>query len=264
MIIRSAAESSGLEIAWNLQCGVVHTFVGGSDLHGASVGSDDLDIFGIFVEEPDYTLGVQAGNNLSWETFQWSTAPNTRKNTREDVDIVLHSLRKWARLAAVGNPTILHFLFTPVSPTYTPWHEMVRHKDLFLSRSHVNAFLGYAEAQYKRLNGLLSRDTNRPELVEKYGFDTKMAMHMIRLMFECKELMEKGEITLPSPWKDELIDIRQGRMTLQALNQYYRDLESDCRELSKVSYLPEKVDYQKINRVLVRAYNAHWQFCHYY
>jgi hypothetical protein len=37
---------------------VIHLFVGGSELHGAKVhGTDDLDIYGLYIEPPDLVLG---------------------------------------------------------------------------------------------------------------------------------------------------------------------------------------------------------------
>src|SRR4051812_45012804 len=49
---------------------MVHLFVGGSELHGAKVhGTDDLDIYGVYVEPPELVLGLE-----SFPHFVWSTA----------------------------------------------------------------------------------------------------------------------------------------------------------------------------------------------
>ncbi|HXJ88505.1 MAG TPA: hypothetical protein VMS18_16920 [Candidatus Binatia bacterium] len=40
---------------------LIHLFVGGSDLYGAMVvGTDDLDIYGLYVEPPELALGLQS------------------------------------------------------------------------------------------------------------------------------------------------------------------------------------------------------------
>jgi hypothetical protein len=37
---------------------IIHLFVGGSELHGAKVGAtDDLDLYGVFLDGPQATLG---------------------------------------------------------------------------------------------------------------------------------------------------------------------------------------------------------------
>jgi hypothetical protein len=86
---------------------IVHLFVGGSELHGAKVGAtDDLDIYGIFVEKPVIALGLTPRDH-----FVWSTASDKQRNGPDDVDVTLYSLRRWAALAAKGNATALHFVF---------------------------------------------------------------------------------------------------------------------------------------------------------
>ena len=88
---------------------LIHVFVGGSELHGAKVlDTDDLDIYGVYLEPSELALGLERS-----EFFVWSTSGNERRNGPDDIDICLYSLRKWAALAAKGNPTALHFLFAP-------------------------------------------------------------------------------------------------------------------------------------------------------
>ena len=39
---------------------VIHLFVGGSELHGAKVNeTDDLDIYGVYIEPPELVLGLE-------------------------------------------------------------------------------------------------------------------------------------------------------------------------------------------------------------
>ena len=138
-------------------------------MHGAKVqGTDDLDIYGVYVEPPELVLGLD-----SIPHFVWSTAGNERRNGPMDVDITLYSLRKWAGLACKGNPTALHFLFTKSALHSKTWTKILTRKDVFLSRSCVQQFLGFADAQLKRMTGQLGRGKKgqRPELEEKYGYD---------------------------------------------------------------------------------------------
>jgi uncharacterized protein len=85
---------------------LINAFVGGSELHCAKIkATDDLDIYGVYLEPPELALGLERS-----EFFVWSTAGNERRNGPDDIDVCLYSLRKWAGLAAKGNPTALHFL----------------------------------------------------------------------------------------------------------------------------------------------------------
>ena len=65
---------------------LIHLFIGGSELHGAKVhGTDDLDIYGIYIEPPEMVLGLE-----SMPHFVWSTAGNDRRNGPRDVDVTLY------------------------------------------------------------------------------------------------------------------------------------------------------------------------------
>src|SRR5271167_1141311 len=110
---------------------LVHLFVGGSELHGAKVlGTDDIDIYGVYVEPPELILGLD-----TLPHFVWSTAGDDRRNGPNDVDITLYSLKKWAGLACKGNPTALHFLFAEGAARNSIWAEIASNKQVFLARS---------------------------------------------------------------------------------------------------------------------------------
>jgi predicted nucleotidyltransferase len=125
---------------------IIHAFIGGSALHGVKLGgTDDTDVYGIYIEKPWLALGIEP-----MQHFVASTAPQTRRNVAGDVDVMCYSLRRWAALAAKGNPTILHSLFTPAGRGETEWSAILDRREIFLARSHARKYLGYAEAQLKR------------------------------------------------------------------------------------------------------------------
>lgn len=236
---------------------VVHVFLGGSDQHGAKLESKgDLDIFGIYVEPPEKVLGL--GRD---EHFTSSTADQYERNQAGDEDYKLYSLRRWASLAAKGNPTILGFLFSPSTLPDSVWHKhIIPNTNLFLSSSHATAFLGYGKAQYQRMIGArgLGKHGQRPELEQKFGFDVKAAMHMIRLMHEGVELMTEGKITYPRPEKDVLLQIRQGLWLQTKVEREYLRLEEQLKQAEENSSLPPSVDRSAVSRLLVTSYLDHW------
>jgi predicted nucleotidyltransferase len=235
---------------------LIHLFVGGSELHGAKVqGTDDLDIYGVYIEPPELILGLE-----SLPHFVWSTAGNDRRNGPHDVDITLYSLKKWAGLACKGNPTALHFLFTKSALRNKIWSEILQQKDVFLSRSCVPQFLGFADAQLKRMTGKLGRGKKgqRPELEEKYGYDVKAGMHVLRLLYECQELVSTGRITLPRPERDLLIRARTGKFSMDKVLTMAQKLFAECEEAARRSALPEKVDRAAVSRLLAKSYREAW------
>ena len=236
---------------------LIHVFVGGSELHGAKVhGTDDLDIYGLYIEPPELILGLE-----SQPHYVWSTADNERRNGPADVDVTLYSLKKWAGLACKGNPIALHFLFTKSAVKNPIWSAILGKREVFLSRLCVPQFLGFADAQLKRMTGQMGRGKKgqRPELEAKYGYDVKAGMHVIRLLHECQELVTTGKITLPRPERDLLIRVRTGKYSMDTVLSMAQRQFAECEEAARLSPLPEKIDRAAVSAILANAYRNAWE-----
>ena len=235
---------------------VIHLFVGGSELHGAKVhGTDDLDIYGVYIEPPEMVLGLE-----SLPHFVWSTASPDRRNGPNDVDVTLYSLKKWAGLACKGNPTALHFLFADGVMRNEIWKEIVANKDVFLARGCIKQFLGFADSQIGCMTGKKGRGKKgqRPEIEAKYGYDVKAAMHTLRLLYECKELVSEKTITLPRPEKDFLVRVRTGQYPLAEVLATAEKLTVECEQVAQRSTLPERVDRAAVSRLVADCYRKMW------
>lgn len=235
---------------------VIMAYIGGSQAHGAKVNNtDDTDWYGVFCEPAEKIIGID-----SFEHFVTTTGGGPGGNGPADVDTCLYSLRKWANLAAKGNPSSLHFLFAPMVYSTNWWVTIQQHSDLFLSKGHVRPFLGFADDQMKRLFGEKGqKNIHRAHLEEQFGYDTKYAMHVIRLFGEAKELMETGKITLPRPNKDLLIDIRLGKYKLWEIRTMGRELEAEALKAQDSSPLPDKIDRTAISKLISNIYLDFWE-----
>jgi predicted nucleotidyltransferase len=238
---------------------VIHLFVGGSALHGAKIeGYDDLDIYGCYIEPPECILGIQA-----IEYFCWSSGSQGEKNTANDVDVTMYSLHRWAELMMKGNPAILHYLYASNrgAPSSSVWSSVILPiRGALLSKKSARQYLGFANSQRMRLTGErgMGRHGQRPDLVEKYGFDTKFAMHYVRLLYECRELLRDKRLTLPLPEKDLLIAIRTGHYSQDEVFAIGDDLRIECEKLMDNSDLPELPDVSFLSRTVADAYLMHW------
>lgn len=231
----------------------------GSGVHGVTVdGQDDRDEMGICIEPPNYVIGLDR-----FEQYEFRTQPAGVRSGPGDLDLVVYSLRKWARLAAAGNPTVLLPLFVPDTEVVDidwPGMSLRALPELFLSKDCGRRFIGYLDAQRDQMLGLRSKHTNRPELIEVYGFDTKFAYHAVRLGMQGVELLSSGRITMPipEPGRSWLRGMRVGEVSksevLEAI-AHYRDqlvaLTSSCD-------LPDKPDYDRLNWWLSKAYSMWW------
>jgi len=242
---------------------IVHLFTGGSHQHGARLpGTGDLDIAGVYVEPPSIALGLP-----NEKGFVASTGNNASRNVPGDEDYCLKTLHEFARLAAKGNPTILGYLFAPdaiCDPEFadTVWATHIKpNAHLFASVLADAAFLGYGKSQHARMKGLAGRGRHgqRPELETKFGFDTKAAMHMIRMMHEGLEYVTTGIITYPRPEVSKLLEIRAGEWTEGQVEREYFQLEAALILAKDTSPLPQRADIDTINKMLADAYITAWK-----
>lgn len=237
---------------------IIHVFAGGSDQHGAKLDAkSDIDVCGVYIPPVEEILGV-----VGEQHFVSSTSEEGDKNKPGDVDITMYSLQKWAKLACKGNPTVLGFLFTS-SKVSSVWSmNIVPKRHIFLASSHAEQFMGFGRSQMQRINGERGsgKHGQRDPLIDKFGYDTKAAMHMIRMMCECQELLVDGFITYPRPEVEMLLAIRRGEWSKTRVEQEYLRLEADMEYLRQSSKLPPTVDKDAVSKVIAQAHLDHWGY----
>lgn len=239
----------------------------GSTVHGCGVNDqDDEDHMGICVEPPAHVIGL-----ARFEQHEWRTQPAGVRSGPGDVDSVTYSLRKWTRLAIRGNPSILVPLFVPdddVLVSSLLGDELRRPETiaLLVSRQAAPRFIGYSRSQRARLttrpDGKGNRGAGRPELVERFGFDTKYAYHMVRLAYQGNELIRTGRLTLPieGQVRSYLVALRTGGVSLADALRVAETFEAAMQDLLNAgrSPLPERPDLDAVDDWLTRRYVAEW------
>ena len=248
----------------------------GSGVHGTSVeGQDDRDEMGICLEPPAYVTGVAqvpAGTasdaRVPFEQYQRHTVWDrpgglANRSGAGDLDVVVYSARKWARLALAGNPTVLLLLFVPDAEVVhrdARGAELVANADRFVSRLAADRFLGYLGSQRRAMTGEVGAHTNRPELVARHGYDTKYAMHALRLGVQGIELLTTGRITLPvgGPAGAHLRAVRRGEVPLREVVEHVREAERELERLRTASHVPPEPDRDWVDGWLHRSYTSFW------
>jgi predicted nucleotidyltransferase len=232
----------------------------GSVAHGLNIGEQaDRDEMGVCIEPPEYVIG-----HGHFEQYTQRTRPEGERSQPGDLDLVVYSLRKWMRLAMSGNPTVILLLFVPEEfwITSTPVaREMQKLAPLIVSQRAGRACLGYMTQQRQRLTGEAGqKGVQRPELVERYGFDTKYAMHVLRLGMQGIELMTRGRMTLPMVEADRQVlrDVRTGGWTYEMVLARAQELEDELESLVAKPRVAREPDRAALDAWLVRTYQAQW------
>jgi uncharacterized protein len=237
---------------------ILRTVVG-SGVHGIAIaGTDDHDEMGVFIEPAQDVLGF--GDPL--QHFVFRTQPEGARSGPGDTDLVSYGLRKYLGLAVKGNPTALLPLYAPAESVLvcTPLGAELRSlAPAVLSRRAVDRFLGYLEAQRRRLLGKPSR----PELIERYGYDVKYASHALRLAYQCLELVEHGRLTLPMPGRDRERVLAVKRGDVAELTEVLREIETVGSAIAAVldsgrTPLPAAPDLATVTAWATDAHRRHW------
>jgi hypothetical protein len=262
----------------------------GSTAHGLHLaGTDDRDEMGIAVEPPERVIGLtefeQHIHRTAEERLKHNPLADQRSHGRTppsqagDLDLTVYSLRKYTRLAANGNPTVQILLF--VKPLFMNrfGRRLRRNAHLFASKEAGARFLGYLRAQRERLLGQRGQmRVTRTELIKRHGYDTKFAMHAVRLGFQGVEYLQTGHLTLPmDTGRDFCMAVRLGEVRLPVVIKTIERLEREIcvltygqdsvpetsparRDFSNgTSPLRDHADRVRIDQLLVGIYTEAWK-----
>lgn len=215
----------------------------GSRAYGTAVENSDYDYITAHVRNKDYYLGIK-----SQEVY----------SAVQEGDTTDHEIRHFINMCCKFNPNIIIALWSPEVEVDDNWKWLVERRDLFTSKRAISAFVGFSQGQIKQSgNGGSSGQlgSKRKDLIEKYGFDTKFAQNAIRLQWMLIGL-QISQYLLVRNNEDcaaFLLDIRNGKYTLEQCNQFYQDNLKVIREYEKSYHLPEEPDYKEINRLMIQS-----------
>lgn len=209
---------------------------------------DDKDTIALCVPPIDYYYGLKEFGSKG-----------TKEIKEGEWDIVAYEIRKAMRMLAQGNPNILSLLWLPKSGyiTKTPSAEiLLENRDIFVARHVYKSFVGYAKGQMHRMThgaheGYMG--AKRKELVARFGYDTKNAAHLIRLLRMGVEFLKTGDLRVDRGGFDatELLDIKHGHWTLERIQDEARYLFVRAEDAYDRCSFPESPDAERINKLCV-------------
>lgn len=103
------------------------------------------------------------------------------------------------------------------------------------------------------------RNKTRSALEEEHGYDTKHAMHLVRLLRMGVEALRDGVILVKRPDAAELLSIRYGAWTYDDLVAYAEDMDKQVREVwyPKTS-LRKKPDIHYAAELVMQVQDSVW------
>lgn len=212
-------------------------------------GIDDKDIMSVFVSPLESYIGLNALGKRDRGTIQ---------RTYNEWDSVAYDIRKYVYLCLKGNPNVNSLLWLrPVH--YIHIHplgqELIDNRLIFASKQAYHAFCGYAYGQFKRMEHFKRegyQGEKRRRLIEKFGYDTKNAGHLIRLMRMCIEFLNEGELHVFRDDSEMLKDIKQGKWSLDKIKTEAERLFKRAENVYDRSKLPSHPDAEKAEALTMK------------
>lgn len=103
-----------------------------------------------------------------------------------------------------------------------------------------------------------TRNAKRSELEEKYGYDTKHAYHLVRLIRMCREVLTTGKVIVKRPDREELLTIRNGAWSYERLIEFADKEDIALGELYRTTnVLPREPDKEKIDQLCIKLVEMH-------
>ena len=232
----------------------------GSIAHGTYVppknplSTDDKDAMAICVPPPQYYLGLReygSRGTVEIKVNEW--------------DIVVYEIKKMIRLLSQGNPNVLMMLW--LEPNHYLCREpagqlLLSHRSLFVGKHVYRSFVGYAVAQSRKMeqfNKMGYMGAKRKKLVQQYGYDTKNASHLIRLLRMGIEFLNDGEMYVMRHDAPELTAIKQGEWSLDKVKEESERLFQVAEQAYLQSKLPANPDKEKVSTLCEDIIRTAWQ-----
>ena len=105
---------------------------------------------------------------------------------------------------------------------------------------------------------LRERNPTRAEMEKKFGFDCKHAMHLVRLVRTCEEILTDEVFLTKRPDAKELLGIRNGDWTFEEIVEFMEKKDKELDILVKKSKLPKVPDmkfFDNMVREMVLEFN---------
>ena len=192
------------------QSRLVYQVRGGSLLYGTWNEHSDEDLRGIIIPPLSYFMGLD-----KFEQYQ---------SNEGDEDFCYYDIRKFFKLALDGNPNVLELLWS--NEAQKEHGNRIREmRRFFLSKAIVRPHIGMSTAHYKRL--------------ERGPINWKDAMHVIRVLSQCIDLLTMKQIIFPRPDAEFLKEVRAGEWSWDYVSTHINDLMDHVRDAEHDSDLPK-------------------------
>jgi hypothetical protein len=96
-----------------------------------------------------------------------------------------------------------------------------------------------------------TRNPKRAEIEKQYGYDAKHAMHLVRLLTTCRQVLTTGKLVVRRPDAQHLLEIRNGKMKYEELVEWADKEDKELTQLMKNSSLPHSPNFKELDNFCI-------------
>lgn len=212
----------------------------GSYSYGTNIGTSDIDIRGITLNQKSDLIGL-----TQFEQY-----------VDENTDTVIYAFNKMVTLLLSCNPNMIELLgLHPEHYLYLNdiGRLLLDHRKLFLSKRAINTFGGYADAQLRRIQNALARDTFPQSEKEQHIFNS--VRNAMRDFNNRYKHFENGslEIFIDTAVNPELeteifVNANMTHYPLRDYSSMWNTMANVVRDYEKIGKRNKKKDDQHLNK----------------
>lgn len=175
-------------------------------------------------------------DSWSWREFE-HLDPSLRQALKDEFERKLFEITKW-----VGVEDKLFEVAAKESGVSANFLDVLRRERQY--GAALKQWEGYQR-------WLRERNESRAELEAKFGYDTKHAMHLVRLLRMAREILTTGKVIVKRPDAEELLEIRRGAWEYEKLVEWAQRQDAELETLYKTSSLPDKPDMKALEKFVI-------------
>lgn len=233
----------------------------GSHAHGTQMPRadgtpNDVDLFMVVCPPPVRVLGFDRFDSWRYSDPKY--------------DVAVFSIAKFVALLKNANPEAMCALWLRDEDYLyrhagiDTWSRLIRERSAFSTKEFYHTITGFARGQYKRMRTFdlkrADHDGRRGKRIERFGYDTHQAAHVIRLLRMCHAFLLSGRLVVyRDGWDSDFLKaVKRGECAVDDVEREIRiSLDVVDREFEHCQ-LPDSVSTTMVDRLMVRLYAGMW------
>lgn len=162
----------------------------------------------------------------------------------------LDELREFEEKYNISNKTSFDEVEKEIKRRLNPDEELIENSQLY-------ALLDDQLEEYYKLYKEMKDNSTRAEKVKSATFDLKFAMHLVRLLDECEQILMYGDLDIQRN-REQLKAIRRGEMSERDIENWAIEKNLQLEKLFVESKIPEKPREEEVKELLLRCLEHHY------